>query len=113
MPRSGVRIAATTRHPSRYRRTADAKPSPRDAPVIRTVLVSAIRVVRRTTHALRTELDVGPAVRQVVLPGGPLTDRVRAFGAVLLVVALRIEHLRLGIRPRAGDRGGQPTGLDR
>src|ERR1700752_329674 len=107
-------MPAPTRQPSRYRRTVDAKPSPRAAPVMMTVRGSAILVLWRAGALTgRRRLYVGATVGQTLLPGGPLPDRERSFGTCLLVVALRVVHLGLGVRPRARDRRGQPTRLDR
>src|SRR4051812_47934480 len=73
---------------------------------------SPILAFSRAAHALRAEFDVGSAVGKRVLPRGPLADRVRAFGPVLLVVALRVKHFRLRVRPWARDRRGEATCLD-
>src|SRR5438128_1427705 len=107
MPCSGVRMAATTRHPSRYRRAAVAKPSPRDAPVMTTLRASAIRP-RGFACALTRwrRLDVRPAVRLPARPRRPDAHRVRALRTGLLVIALRVIHFGFRIRPRAGHRGG-------
>src|SRR5882757_7818404 len=113
MPASTDRIAATTRQPRRYRCEAEANPSPLDAPVMTTLRGSAILAFSRTPVTLGAQLDAGATVRQALLPGGPLTDRVRPLGAVLLVIPLRVIHFGLGVGPGAGDGCGQPAGLDR
>src|SRR5271166_5224501 len=109
--RSGDRMAATTRHPSRCRRTVDANPSPRDAPVMTTVRGSTI-LARTGALTRRRWVDVRPPVRFPTRPGRPDADRVRALGARLLVKPLWIIDFGLRIRPRAGDRGGRMTDLD-
>src|SRR6185312_282787 len=113
IPLSGVRMAATTRLPSRYIRTAEANPSPRDAPVMTTVRGSAILNLA-CTGALtgRWGLDMRPAIGFPARPGRPDTDRVRALRARLLVIALRVIHFGFGIGPGAGDRSGGVTDLD-
>src|SRR6201992_1165499 len=98
-------MAATTRHPSRYRRAAVAKPSPREAPVMTTLRASAILARARALARWRC-LDVRAAVRFSARPGRPDAHRVRALRAGFLVIALRVIHFRFRIGPRAGHRGG-------
>src|SRR6201988_2243435 len=106
-------MPAPTRQPSRYRRTVDAKPSPRAAPVMMTVRGSAILVLWRAGALTgRRRLYVGATVGQTLLPGGPLPHRERSLGTGLLVVALRVVHLGLGIRPRARPRRRHTARLD-
>src|SRR5437763_10454629 len=113
-PQASGRMAATTRQPSRYRRTAEANPSPRDAPVMTTVRGSAILARHSRAGALprRRWVDVRPPVRLPARPGRPDADRVGALGARLLVIALRVIDFRLGIRPGASHRGGRVAALD-
>src|SRR6516162_3670442 len=115
--RSGVRMAATTRHPSRYRRTAEANPSPRDAPVMTTVRGSTMLALRRRSRtrafARRWRVDVGPTVRLPAHPGRPDAHRERAFGAGLLVISLRVIDFGLWVWPRAGNGRRRSAGLDR
>src|SRR5262245_33788708 len=101
---------------------ADAKPSPRDAPVMTTarfssrtrssgVRSSAILATRRAPVARRTQLDVGIASGPL-LPGGPLAYRVRPLGSVRPVEPLWVIDLGFGEGPRAGDGGRRAAGLD-
>src|ERR1700758_1185034 len=103
-------MAATTHHPSRYRRTADAKPSPRDAPVTTTLRGSAI--LARTGAYTRRRVDVWSPVGLPARPSRPDAHRVRALGAGLLVKTLRVIDFGLGVRPRAGHRGRRVADLD-
>src|ERR1700742_1677558 len=111
MPCSGVRMAATTRHPSRYRRAAVANPSPREAPVMTTLRASAI-LARARALARWWRLDVRPAVRLSASPGRPDAHRVGTLRAGLLVKALRVIHFGFRIRPRAGHRSSGVADFD-
>src|SRR5271156_678699 len=111
MPCSGVRMAATTRHPSRYRRAAVANPSPREAPVMTTLRASAI-LARAGTLTRWWRFDVRPAVRLPARPRRPDADRVRTLRSRLLVKALRVIDFGFRIRPRAGHRSSCVADLD-
>ena len=104
-PSSGERMAATTVHPARCRWAAVARPSPRDAPVTTTLRASATGPQRPSTagdvHRRMGGHELRPDAREV---------RTRLPG--LLVEALRVVHLRLGERVRAGDRGRRPGRAD-
>src|ERR1700742_4249625 len=111
MPCSGVRMAATTRHPSRYRRAAVANPSPRGAPGMTTQRASAILARARALTRWRC-LDVRPPIRLPARPCRPDTHRVRTLRTGLLVIALRVIHFGFRIRPRAGHRGSGVADFD-
>src|SRR6201996_8504386 len=111
MPCSGVRMAATTRHPSRYRRAAVANPSPREAPVMTTLRASAILARARTLTRWR-RLNVRPAIRFSARPGRPDAHRVRTLRAGFLVIALRVIHFGFRIWPRTGHRRCRVADLD-
>ena len=118
-PRAGVRVPRrasaslpTTRHPSPYRCAADARPSPRDAPVMTTLRGSCIAVGPAVSIVLH-RIDGRAAVRLRGHPAVPVALEVRARLPRSLVEALRVVDLRFGIRPRAGDRGREPRRADR
>src|SRR6476619_3901735 len=105
-------MAATTRQPCLYRCVAEANPSPREAPVMTTLRVSAILVRGCTSIAYGAQLHVRATVGLSAHPRGPDPDRIRAGLSVLLVEALRVIDFGLRIRPQAGNRRCGPGPLD-
>src|SRR5262249_23452694 len=103
-PTSGERIAPTTRHPSLYRWGADARPSPRDAPVMTTLRGSRAIVA----PAVSIRLDRVHGRTSVRLPGHPAVPvplEIWTGLALSLVEPLGIVDLGFRIRPGTGDGG--------
>src|SRR5262245_45745772 len=110
-PTSGERIAPTTRHPRSYRWIADARPSPRDAPVMTTLRGSRIDGAPADSVRLHW-IDRRATVRLSGHPAVPVSLEVRPGLALSLVESLRVVDLGFGIRPRARDGGRQPRCAD-
>src|SRR4029453_14428320 len=101
-PTSGERMAPTTRQPSLYRWVADARPSPRDAPVMTTLRGSGIAV--GPTVSIRLDRVVGrTSVRLRGHPPVPVPLEIWTGLPLALKKSLRVVDLRLWIRPGAGD----------
>src|SRR5262249_58964858 len=101
-PTSGDRIAPTTRHPSLYRWVADARPSPRDAPVMTTLRGSRIGpagsiVLHRIHGWTSVRLSGHPAV--------PVALGIWARMSFSLEKSLRVVDFGFRIRPGTGDGG--------
>src|SRR5262245_3280366 len=105
-PASGERIAPTTRHPSVYRWVADARPSPRDAPVMTTLRGS--RTIGGPTVSIRLHRVHGrTSIRLRGHPAVPVPLEIRTGLPLFLIESLRVVDLGFWIRPRAGDGGRQ------
>src|SRR5206468_1340639 len=100
-PTSGERIAATTRHPSSYRWVADARPSPRDAPVMTTLRTSCTAgpTIPIFLHRVRARAPV----RLSAHPGVPVALEEWAGLPLSLIESVRVVDLGFGKRIRAGD----------
>src|SRR5262249_12121644 len=110
-PASGDRIAPTTRQPSLYRCVADARPSPRHAPVVTTLRGS--RIVVGLTGSVRLHGVHGrTSVRLSGHPAVPVPFEIWAGLSLSLEESLRVVDLGFGKRPGAGDGGGQLRGAD-
>src|SRR5262245_43526385 len=91
-PASGERMAPTTRHPSLYSWVADARPSPRDAPVITTLRGS--RVIVAPAMCIRSHRVHGRAsVRLSRHPAVPVPLEVGAGLPLSLVESLGVVDL--------------------
>src|SRR5215470_13389065 len=104
-PTSGERIAATTRHPCLYRWTADARPSPRDAPVMTTLRDSCM--AGPTVSGFVEWRHVRTSGRLATHPGVPVPLEVRAGLSLSLVECIGVVDLGFRKRPGAGDGGGE------
>src|SRR5262245_26528449 len=103
-PTSGERIAPTTRHPSLYRWVADARPSPRDAPVMTTLRGS--RIVVGPAVSIRLHRIHGRAsVRLRGHPAVPVPFEEWAGLTLSLEESLGVVDPGFWIRPGAGDGG--------
>ncbi len=94
MPDSGARIAASTRQPCRYICATDARPSPREAPVITMALGSPMRRPAASTVARCHHL--GAPVWLGTHPGGPDANRIRSRLTVTFVKSLRVIDFGFG-----------------
>src|SRR5262249_15416633 len=103
-PASGERIAPTTRQPSVYRCVADARPSPRDAPVMTTLRGSRIVVALAVSVGLHW-VHGRTSARLTGHPAVPVPLEVWARLPLWLVEPLGVVDLRFGIRPGTGHRG--------
>src|SRR5262249_14234054 len=111
-PASGERIAPTTRQPSLYRCVADARPSPRDAPVITTLRGSGIVVGLAVSVRLHW-VHGRTSARLSGHPAVPVPLEVWARLPFSLVEPLGVVDLGFGIRPGAGDGGCTRRRADR
>src|SRR5262245_40780954 len=103
-PTSGERIAPTTRHPSLYRCVADARPSPRDAPVMTTLRGS--RIVVGPAVSIRLDRVHGrTSVRLSGHPAVPVPLEIRTGLPLSLEESLGVVDPGFWIRPGAGDGG--------
>src|SRR5262245_8525920 len=105
-PTTGERIAPTTRHPCLYRRVADARPSPRDAPVMTTLRGSRIVVGPAGSISLH-RIHGRTSVRLSGHPAVPVPLEERTGLPLSLEESLGVVDLGFWIRPRAGDGGRQ------
>src|SRR5262245_17778787 len=103
-PASGERIAPTTRQPSLYRCAADARPSPRDAPVMTTLRGSRI-VVGLTGSVRRHRVHGRTSGRLGGRPVVPVPFEQWARLSLSLEESLGVVDLGFWIRPGAGDGG--------
>src|SRR5262245_20449184 len=104
-PTSGERIAATTRHPCLYRRVADARPSPRDAPVMTTLRDSC--TAAPTVSAFVGWCHVRTSRRLATHPGVPVPLEVGAGLPFSFIESVGIVDLGFRKRPGARDGGGE------
>src|SRR5262249_35540600 len=103
-PASGERIAPTTRQPSVYRCVADARPRPRDAPVMTTLRGS--RIVAGLTGSVHLHRVHGrTSARLSGHPAVPVPLEVWAHLPLSFVEPLGIVDLGFGIRPGTGHGG--------
>src|SRR5262249_25099475 len=111
-PTSGERIAATTRHPSLSRSVADARPSPRDAPVMRTLRGSRA-LVTPPVPVRRYRVDRRTSVRLGGHPAVPVPLGVWAVLPLALKKSLGVVDLGFRVGPGTGNGGRQLRRADR
>src|SRR5262249_43679505 len=112
-PTSGERIAPTTRHPSLYSWIADARPSPRDAPVMTTLRGSRTLVIGSTVSIRLHRVHHGTSVRLSGHPTVPVALEIRPGLSLSLKKTLGVVDLGFWIRPGTSDGGRELRSADR